>query len=560
VINDRPDAAFCLICDAGDAMLVDRRWFSPDESFFWAKVNCAIGSLGAAATLMHDENAGQANLSQEQSGQFAYDAFLSYATDPDYQLARDVERFLESFHLLRTNGEVKLRALQICRDGSDFPLPSNTSRDGHGAVDANLLDTIERELVKSRYLLVICSKNALRSRFMEFEADWFLKNRPGNILLSISEGHDPGADLASFVPERLIQAEIGQKIWYDFRGFREKEARHYKKLRSYDDERVQLAAHLNGATLGTVRPLFITAREHEQRGKRRTAYTVAPVFCFLAGLAAVFAWQRGIARDLANTQRLQALGRASAVQALRAADESNDDVAALLARQAYIFQTRSGDQLSAVADDSLRRILANPHFSHLLLWDRLQPLSATFTADFNSAILGEPDGRINFVNPDHPEHVRCINCPSLVEARQISSSADGKIVAAAAFSDLFIWDLGNRQFVHLTQRSHVTDLIQTRDGTALFSLENHSVWMIQKPWHKATLLMSASSDITALAVDAGRRLAIAERSGPIHLFDLQKMEHVAGRRPGKRGGVCTRFRRIEGSIVRPLGSARTILS
>ena len=44
---------------------------------------------------------------------FLYDAFISYATDPDYLLVRELEIFLETFHDTPTPSGIELRPLSI---------------------------------------------------------------------------------------------------------------------------------------------------------------------------------------------------------------------------------------------------------------------------------------------------------------------------------------------------------------------------------------------------------------------------------------------------------------
>ena len=46
--------------------------------------------------------------------------FLSYSTEPDYDLARTLESGLETFHQLPTPNDLVLPPLAVCVDGSDF--------------------------------------------------------------------------------------------------------------------------------------------------------------------------------------------------------------------------------------------------------------------------------------------------------------------------------------------------------------------------------------------------------------------------------------------------------
>src|SRR5687767_13090773 len=55
--------------------------------------------------------------------QYAFDAFASYATDPDRDVVREVESFLESLPQNTLIDSKYRRSLEICVDGSDFTLP-----------------------------------------------------------------------------------------------------------------------------------------------------------------------------------------------------------------------------------------------------------------------------------------------------------------------------------------------------------------------------------------------------------------------------------------------------
>src|ERR1700733_10184582 len=54
---------------------------------------------------------------------FDYDAFATYATDPDGDLIRAVEAFVEGFHRRPTLPQRLRRELELCVDGRDFRIP-----------------------------------------------------------------------------------------------------------------------------------------------------------------------------------------------------------------------------------------------------------------------------------------------------------------------------------------------------------------------------------------------------------------------------------------------------
>ena len=121
--------------------------------------------------------------------EFRYDLFLSYATDPDYRLARDLERFLETFHEIETPDDVEIRPLEVCRDGSDFRLPSQRERRSGDAPSGSVWSIIEPRLSECRRLLVLCSPDSARSNWVDAEVAWFLENRrEEDVLLAVTGG------------------------------------------------------------------------------------------------------------------------------------------------------------------------------------------------------------------------------------------------------------------------------------------------------------------------------------------------------------------------------------
>src|SRR5262245_50997961 len=98
----------------------------------------------------------------------SYDLFVSYATDPDYALARELESFLETFHTLPTPEDLSITELRVCVDSSDFHASGGSGEVG---------PTIDEYLGKSKKLLVLCSRNARQSKWVGQEVAWFLENR-----------------------------------------------------------------------------------------------------------------------------------------------------------------------------------------------------------------------------------------------------------------------------------------------------------------------------------------------------------------------------------------------
>src|SRR5262245_25329667 len=193
-----------------------------------------------------------------QSG-LLYDAFISYATDPDYHLVRELEIFLETFHDTPTPSRIALRPLKICVDGSEFTLPKEFPfEDPH----AELPGIVEAYLAASRYLLVVSSRGARGSAWVRKEIEWFLTHRPREqVLLAVSQGNDPAESPEEVFPEPIIKAGLHRRLWYDLRGYRREEGQQWKKVRDFDDNRVRLAADLQGVRASDVQPSWSRAKQ-----------------------------------------------------------------------------------------------------------------------------------------------------------------------------------------------------------------------------------------------------------------------------------------------------------
>lgn len=208
---------------------------------------------------------------------FEFDAFLSYATDPDYRLSQRVESFLESFHRIKTPANVQLKPLQICRDGSDFRLAGSGEE---------IKETLEKYLARSKYLLVLCSAQTPARPYIRFEIDWFLKHRGAEfILVAITQGADPARAPEEVMPASLIACGLSRRPFYDLRGYRSRQARGWLKVRDMDEQLANLAAHLEGDSAGKLLPIW----QRDARARARTRLAIAVGTAVLMLVIAIFA-------------------------------------------------------------------------------------------------------------------------------------------------------------------------------------------------------------------------------------------------------------------------------
>ena len=188
-------------------------------------------------------------------------------------LVRELEIFLETFHHdTPTPSGIEMRPLSICVDGSDFTLPKDFPSEDPGA---ELPAIVEAYLAASRYLLVVSSRGARASVWVRKEVEWFLAHRlPGQVLLAVSQGDDPAEAPDEVFPEPIVNAGLHRRLWYDLRGYRRQEGQQWRKVRDFDDNRVRLAAGLQGVHVRDVQPSWFRAKQkakQEERARRRVA-------------------------------------------------------------------------------------------------------------------------------------------------------------------------------------------------------------------------------------------------------------------------------------------------
>lgn len=256
---------------------------------------------------------------EDSDSVFVYDAFLSYSSRSDYQGARRIETFLESFH--RSVARVaNVRPLQICRDGSDFRLPRKRAED-ESTVDA-VLQIVGKELSKSKALLVLCSPSARGSYYVNQEISlWLEKFSDRPILPVILQAKAPAEHPEECFPQALIQKQLHRAaIWYDLRAMRAPSADQVTSsgFRDVDDELVRLAGDLLEWD-ASKRGALATIWEREQlRQKRRTARVVTGIASLLIVLAvfAIYSALRAIQQQKAARANAIAMAADSAVDPL----------------------------------------------------------------------------------------------------------------------------------------------------------------------------------------------------------------------------------------------------
>ncbi len=381
--------------------------------------------------------------SPQADKQLPFRAFISYSTDPDYHLSQRVESFIETFHRLKTPPGITLKAVQVCRDGSDFSI-QRALKEASGSTKGVVESLIESYLAESEYLVVLCSSQTPRSRYVGFEIDWFLKNKGWErVLLAVTEGKDPATNPEEVFPQAVIEAGLHRKPFYDFRGFKGHAAKGWIKVRDSEEELANLAAFLHEGTSGRLMPIWQREAVRKARKQRMVFAGAAVAFAAIAGVAF---WQRSLATK-ARDRAERALEESNARQLVLFAEaniEKDPQLSLLLAleaaRQAKISGTTDTDSVASI----LRRaVLATPR----RIGSQLAGIECfAMRPEGKSIALGTQDGNVFELSLKDGAVLRKYPSPAWVDT--VAWSPDGSMLAAGTRdSSVSIWDTKSGQLL-----------------------------------------------------------------------------------------------------------------
>ena len=134
--------------------------------------------------------------------------------------------------------------------------------------DSPLETLISAYLERAEYLILILGPRSLSHRWINWELSWWIENRDVNrILVCVSHGADPAAERVDTFPAAVLERRLDQRIWFDLRGFDRRHRHEAKRLSSYGEERVRLAAELIGVEPGRMVDAY-----RQGLGRRRRSY------------------------------------------------------------------------------------------------------------------------------------------------------------------------------------------------------------------------------------------------------------------------------------------------
>lgn len=243
---------------------------------------------------------GAAFRSRRPAPQHRYMAFLSYSHD-DAEMADWLHEALEEFHVpprlvgkLTDHGPIPKQLAPIFRDRHEL------------AAASDLGEEIEEAIAGSRFLIVLCSMSAAKSRWIDEEIACFKRlHREDRILAAIIDGEPFASDDPGHEAEECFPAAL--RVHFDRRGrpTAQRAEPIAADLRDGGDGRkmglLKIAAGMMGVGLDD-----LAQREAQRRHRRLYAITGASVAGML--VASGLAYMAVDARDEARDQRREAEG------------------------------------------------------------------------------------------------------------------------------------------------------------------------------------------------------------------------------------------------------------
>ena len=257
----------------------------------------------------------------------------------------------------------------------------------------------------------------------------------------------------------------------------------------------------------------------------------------------------------AKQLRIRSIKQGLAAQSLRQQRRREDELAALLACQAYNFNQHDRLYLLAQVDDSLRQALSAPYFSNILKHGSVAFSSIAFSPDGKKLAAGSWDGNIYLWNQEQhyseckplAVHKKGINNKGINEIgiNAIAFSLDGEwLVSGSRDNTIIRWDLCQKHPVSQVIGRHkkdVTSVAFSPNGNLLASGSKDQTVKLWKNWQqpkqRPIVLKGYDSKGKMGAVRSltfspdNSTLAVGCESGAIWLWDVQKPTQKLDKEP-----------------------------
>ena len=348
----------------------------------------------------------------------SYQAFMSYSHDSDGRLAASLHSSLSRF----AKPWYRLRTMRIFQDKTSL------------SANPALWHSIEQSLSRSEYFLLLACPSSAKSRWVQQEVQWWLRNRSveklvivltDGVILWDNQAGDFDWEKTTALPSSLKGAFPAEPLYADFRAA--------KAGGKYVDS----DPAYRGALLDVAAPLMGRPKDdldgedlRLHRKAQRTAWAVS-AFIVVLGLAA------GVGMNTAHQRQKTAASRALASEATSHLDDRS------LALLLSLESRRVADTVESKRA-LLTAIQRVPH-ADSFLWGHTDAVTqAVFSPDGQTVLSAGWDDRIILwsVSTRQPIGQPIAGPKGLVS---VAFNPDGSRFASAGSGSIVIWDTSSHQ-------------------------------------------------------------------------------------------------------------------
>ncbi|WP_066363765.1 TIR domain-containing protein [Herbidospora mongoliensis] len=481
---------------------------------------------------------------------FRYDAFISYGSAADRQLARDVHRAL---HRLGRRWN-QVRAVRVFRDDETL------------GVSNDLWGEIQKALDSSRFFILLASPAAAASRWVEREVHYWMERHqaPDRLLIVLTRG-----DLHVSLPAYLQRTDYPEPLYLDLSWMNGSTDSRAKSARLAEDM-ARLAAPLHGVT----KDELLGMDRRRQRNLRRIILAVTATLGLLAALAISMAITATEQRDLARVESKRATSRSMILEA-ESLRETQAGTSVLLGAaalsldpsanaRASLVQTLLKNQYAGMLEEqkgivtdiaiskdgtllaaayapggiSLWRITGPRPNRLAILRGHDWPLGVDFSPDGRLlATVGSNDRMLVWGIAD-PTQPKILSAVSVDSPNSVSFSPDGRILATAGFvlgdsyaNAVRLWDIrrpDDPRAVGLLRMGSgpISQVRFTPDGRRIIAVgvDRAALWNISPPTSEAIpdfVFPGLTSTVNTVDVrDDGHLIAIGDFDHNVSLWRI----------------------------------------
>lgn len=473
---------------------------------------------------------------------FRYKAFISYSHAADGRLAPAIQRALQQL----AKPWYKMRALEVFRDETNL------------SVSPDLWASVEVELARSEYFILLASRGAAESHWVRREVEFWLANRsPKKLLIVATDGDivwdtnasDFNWDATTALPKELAGQFHGEPLFLDLRSARTLEDLSLDNP-IFKNKVVVLAAALHGLKVGDM----IGEEVRQFTRTRRVRNSAIATLVALLALAGVLAM-------IANNQSRQRLRQFKLAQAGNLANQArrilpeNPTIALRLSLEAFRLNPQNPPN---VVQNALCQAFYEPVIARQALYSRTIWLN-----DYVRFASPSPDGRGFFtssndfvVNLFDWDGRKLLQLPHEDVVHTIVPSPDGGRVLTVTLGNLVrVWDAARGTLRLRLSLPNVTGASFSPDGSQILLARDRVVELREA---SGTLVRSyshedASVESAFFAGSEARILTSAFETPESQYRQAYTLRDISGRAlatfTDRRGFVASRVVAPDGRLI-----------